>query len=248
MSKITVAFKKLLGNGRAWRTPLGFTSEFLELLAYPLEKIKKRLSALRFTHFQETYVDENNIINDEELFGITEKADTLEERASEIALSWNLLSGNAHYKTLEYFLRKAGFEIEVIENTDEDISLGHGTNYGTGAYNGYIEDKKMQYGGHDSKVIGNGFLNIEGTVREPAQFKNGRNAFYIRGYFDPTDVQWDKILDIVLKVKQAHTVAVCQIAERKVADNDWYYQEQYAQMIDGGHPDTTYFIERLNPN
>ena len=248
MNNFYVSFIKNLGKGRAWKTPLGFTTDMFKLFAYPIKTVYDYIKNLRFTHFQEDYIDENNIINDEELFGITDKGETLEERATENALAWRLLCGNAHYKTLEYFLRKAGFEIEIIENTDETVNLGMGTNYGTGAYNGYIEDKKMQYGGHDSRVIGNGFLNIEGTIREPAQFKNGKNAFYIRGFFDPTDAQWNKILDIVLKVKQAHTVAVCQIAERKIADNDWYYKEEFEQFIDGGHPDTTYFIERLNPD
>ena len=248
MNFLYKTFTKLLGNGRAWKTPHGLTADFYKLLISPFRILFLFIKNLRFTHFQEDYIDENNIINDEELFGITDKAETLDERAAEVALAWRLLCGNAHYKTLEYFLRKAGFELEIIENTDETVNLGMGTNYGTGAYNGYIEDKKMQYGGHYSRVIGNGFLNIEGTIREPAQFKNGKNAFYIRGFFDPTDAQWNKILDIVLRVKQAHTVAVCQIAERKLADNDWYYQEEFPQFIDGGHPDTTYFIERLNPD
>ena len=121
-----------------------------------------------------------------------------------------------------------------------------GTNYGTGAYNGYIEDKKMQYGGHDSRVIGNGFLNIAGKIKDPAQFLNGKHAFYIQGFFDPSDKQWDRIVEIVLRLKPAHAVAVCQIAERKEADNGYYNTTVFADVMDGGYPDTTLFKEKIN--
>ena len=39
---VEISFKKLLGNGRAWKTPVGFTAELLEVLVSPLSELKER--------------------------------------------------------------------------------------------------------------------------------------------------------------------------------------------------------------
>ena len=97
-------------------------------------------------------------------------------------------------------------------------------------------------------AVGNGFLNIAGKIKEPAQFVNGKHTFYIEGFFDPTDAEWDRIIDIVLRIKPAHVVAVCKIASRKVADNKYYNTTVFNDRIDGGRPGTTLFKEKLNRN
>ena len=53
-------FKKLLGKGRAWLTPKGFTEDVLNLFAYPFEVVKDVLIKLKLTHFPVTYTNENN--------------------------------------------------------------------------------------------------------------------------------------------------------------------------------------------
>lgn len=248
MSKITVAFKKLLGNGRAWRTPSGFTSEFLDILVSPIEEIKERLSVIKNAHFVSVLTDEDNIVNNEELFDITPR-NTLAERAEDIDLAWQMLSGNSNYKTLEDYLQRAGFELYIIENVDGTTpNLGRGFNYNGVQYDGEIDDKHAQYGGHTGRVIGNGFLNIAGKVKDPAQFVNGKHAFYIEGFFDPSDAEWDRIIEIVLRLKPAHVVAVCKIAERKKADNEYYNTAVFIDRIDGGRPGTKVFKEKLNRN
>ena len=248
MSKITVAFKKLLGNGRAWRTPSGFTSEFLDILVSPIEEIKERLSVIKNAHFVSILTDEDNIVNNEELFDITPR-NTLAERAEDIDLAWQMLSGNSNYKTLENYLQRAGFELYIIENVDGTTpNLGQGFNYNGVQYDGEIDDKHAQYGGHTGRVIGNGFLNIEGKIKDPAQFVNGKHAFYIEGFFDPSDAEWDRIIEIVLRLKPAHVVAVCKVAERKKADNEYYNTAVFIDRIDGGRPGTKVFKEKLNRN
>lgn len=246
MKTITISFKKLLGKGRAWITPKGFTSEFYNLLVSPLAEVFKYLQNLRFTHFATMILNENNISNSEELFDIKPR-ETLQERAEDIELAWRMLSGNSSYKTLEKYLQKAGFEVYISENTSETApNLGKGFNYGNIQYSGENEGKTAQYGGHLGRVIGNGFLNIAGSVKDPAQFVNGKSAFYIKGYFDPTDKDWERIVEIVLRFKQAHIVAVCQISERKRADNEWFNTQVFADAIDGGSPSTVVFVEKLN--
>ena len=247
-NKIAITFNKLLGNGRAWVAPQGFTEELLEVLISPLTDLRKRFGDLKHVHFTTLVIDENNIINNEELFDIKNKKTTLEERAEDVDLAWQMLSGNSNYKTLENYLQKKGYELFVIENTSaQSPDLGTGFDYNTVAYKGEIDGKTAQYGGHTSRIIGNGFLNVAGSIKDPAQFINGKNSFYIKGYFDPTDSEWDNIIDIVLRLKQAHEVAICLIAERKLADNGYYNTTTFADEIDGGYPDTTFFIEKLNP-
>lgn len=248
MNFIAAAFKKMLGNGRAWMCVDEFTSEFINVITSPILELAKKVISLKYTHFTTLDIDENNIVNHEELFNITPKGN-LQQRAEEIDLAWGMLSGNSNFKTLETFLQRAGFELYVSENVNSSMpDLGTAFNYGFVEYDGEIDDKKAQYGGHSGRIIGNGFLNIAGTIKDPAQFVDGKNAFYITGYFDPTDSEWDRIIEIVLKLKPLHNVAVCKIAERKRADNEYYNTESFANNIDGGDPATQFFIERLNTN
>jgi hypothetical protein len=248
MKTVEIAFKKNLGKGRAWLTPKGFTSDFYDLLVSPFSELFSYFKGLKKVHFSTVELDENNIINNEDLFGITPR-NTFEERAEDIDLAWKMLSGNSAFKTLEDYLQRAGFDVYIYENTDDSIpSFGYGFQYGGFQYGGEIDDKKAQYGGHSGKIIGNGFLDIAGKIKDPAQFVNGKHAFYIQGFFDPSDKQWDRIIEIVLKLKPAHAVAVCQIAERKEADNGYYNTTDFVDVLDGGYPDTTLFKEKININ
>ena len=245
MKTIEIAFKKNLGKGRAWVTPKGFTSDFYDLLVSPFSELFIFFKNLKKVHFSTIELDEKNIINNEELFGITPR-ETLEERAEDIDLAWKMLSGNSAFKTLEDYLQRAGFDVYISENSQETLNLGSGFNYGSVQYDGEIDEKHAQYGGHSSKIIGNGFLNVAGKIKDPAQFVNGKHAFYIQGYFDPSEKEWDRIIEIVLKLKPAHVIAICQISERKEADNEYYNTTEFDDVIDGGFPDTTIFKEKLN--
>ena len=248
MKTIEISFKKNLGKGRAWVTPKGFTSDFYDLLVSPFSELFSYFKGLKKVHFSTVELDENNIINNEDLFDLTPE-NTLEQRADNIDLAWKMLSGNSAFQTLENYLHRAGFDVYIFENTSGDTpNLGSGFNYGSIEYDGEIDEKHAQYGGHSATIIGNGFLNIAGKIKDPAQFVNGKSAFYIKGFFEPTDKDWDKIIEIVLKLKPAHAVAVCQIAERKEADNGYYDTTDFLDVLDGGYPDTTLFIEKININ
>ena len=182
MSKITVAFKKLLGNGRAWRTPSGFTSEFLEILASPIEDIKNRLSSLKYVHFPTFLIDKNNIENGEELFKIqSTKKQTLEERAANIEAQWSLLSGSLNWKPLQDALKKASLNVSISENLPvkpvyaDSIAL-----YGGYQYNEKIKktDDYIRYGENSNRKIGNGNLYIEGQKYDPCALNSKGSALY----------------------------------------------------------------------
>lgn len=244
----TIAFIKLLGSGRAWKTPTELMFDFYELLISPLKNVYDYFLNLKYVHFPTVNLNINDIKNGEELFGIKPKnEDSINERAQNIELSWQKSSNSLNYKVIENYLNDSGFKVKIIENVNNNSpDLGQGFFYGNTKYNALIEDKKAQYGGHFCKVIGNGLLNINGKNKDPVIFKDGKNSFYIKGYKDLTISEWEKITDILLKIKPAHSVAICQIAERKIANNEWYNTEEFQQSLDGGSPDTIDFFEEIN--
>ena len=150
-------FKKLLGKGRAWLTPKGFTEDILNLFAYPIEVVKDRLIKLKLTHFPVTYTDENNIINGEELFKITDIAGkTLMERATTVEAQWTIFGGSQNYKQIELILQKKGLPVKVIE---------------------YIPQTYNLYGG---RLIGNGFIQIPTGETDPITQTNKKHCFIIQ--------------------------------------------------------------------
>ena len=185
MNKILeTAFKKLLGNGRAFRTPVGFMSDFLDLLVSPLVDVKKRLLNIKFTHFPTVNVDENDIINGEELFGIKDTAGkSFEERAANVESQWSSFAGCQTFKQIENILQKKGYSVRVIENIPQ--------NYNT-------------YGG---RLIGNGFIQTNNGKADPITIKNGKYSFIVQSdnYFDENEFQ--KIVEDIAKNKPAHNGA-----------------------------------------
>lgn len=247
MDILTRTFIKNLGKGRAWIACDDFTKDVFELFCSPFVDFKNYLLGLKDVHFTTKKMSEDDIQNGEILFGTNHIADTLEARANDVEMSWRMLAGNSAYATLEYYLQKAGFELFIEENTSSETpNVGQGFLYGGTSYNETKDGKKAQYGGHFSKVIGNGRLNIEGSNYEPAKFINGASSFYIIGYFDPTDEEWDYITEIVLKFKPAHTVAICKIAARKVIDNKRSSTTIFTDKVNGGSASTKVFREHLN--
>lgn len=185
MNKILeTAFKKLLGKGRAFRTPVGFMSDFLDLLVSPLVDVKERLLNIKFTHFPTVNVDENDIVNGEELFGIKDTTGkTLEERAANVESQWSSFAGCQTFKQIENILQKKGYNVRVIEN----IPPGYNT-----------------YGG---RLIGNGFVQTNSGKSDPITIKNGKYSFIVQSdnYFDENEFQ--KIVEDIAKNKPAHNGA-----------------------------------------
>lgn len=177
---VEVSFKKLLGNGRAWKTPVGFTSELLEVLVSPLAELKERFINLKYTHFPTFFQDVNNIVNDEELFqlkGVENK--TLEERAGDVEAQWNIFSGYQNYAQIERILQRKGLPVNVIEDVPE------GERYG-------------------KKAIGNGNINIEGVIYDPVVITDDENVFFVKATDFLTAAQLESLIETVVKYRQGH--------------------------------------------
>ena len=180
MQTIQITLKKLLGRGRAWLTPRGFTSELFDLIASPFAELKTRFINFKYIHFPTYLVDENNIKNGEELFGIKDTAGkTLEERAANVEGQWSVFGGSQNYKQIELILQKKGFPVRVIENIPKNYNL---------------------YG---SRTIGNGFLQTdEGTV-DPIVITNGKHTFVIQADDFLSDEQIETMIETVVTTKPA---------------------------------------------
>lgn len=181
---IELAFKKLLGKGRAWRTPTTKTSDFLSVLVSPLSDVFKYFKNLKLTHFPTTYLNESNIENGEELFGISEIEDkTLEERAANVEGQWTALAGSQTFKQLENILKKKGINIKVIENIPQTYNL---------------------YG---ARYIGNGFLQIKTEKTDPVAITNYKHTFIIQAVDFLSEEAIQTLINTIVKAKPLHNIA-----------------------------------------
>lgn len=185
MSKtIEITLKKLLGKGRAWLTPKGFTSDFLDVIASPFAEIKNRIINLKLTHFPTMFVDLNNIQNGEELFTLEVDSNmNLEERAANVEGQWSIFAGGQNYKQIELILQKKGLPVRVIEHIPQNYNL------------------------HGARTIGNGFIISQDGKDDPIKISNGKHTFVIQSdsFYDESDFL--KLVEAVAKNKPAHNSA-----------------------------------------
>ena len=173
---VEIAFKKLLGKGRAFKTPAGFMSDFLDLLVSPFSELKERFLNLKFSHFPTVKVLKDDILNGEELFEIFGiDGQTLEERAINIEAQWGLLAGSLNWKSLENSLRKMGINVRVVENVPQKaINVGSLSMYGNYQYNKTLNETNdfVRYGLNASRIIGNGAIELENEKKDPCNIQN----------------------------------------------------------------------------
>lgn len=182
---IELAFKKLLGKGRAWRAITTKTSEIIDVFVSPLSDVFKYFKNLKYTHFPTTYLNESNIENGEELFEITEiEGKTLEERAANVESQWTALSGSQTWQQLENILKRQGIEIKVIENIPKNYNM---------------------YG---ARYIGNGFLQIKTEKTDPVAITNYKHTFIIQAVNFLSEESINTLINTIVKAKPMHNVAM----------------------------------------
>ncbi len=182
---IETSFKKLLGNGWAWRAPGQFMSDFWDVLVSPLAELKNRFISFKFVHFPTILIDKNNIENGEKLFGIIDSANKdLEQRAAEVESKWNSFAGCHTFWQIENYLKKRGFNVRVIEN----IPCGSGS-------------VDMLHG---ARKIGNGFLLFENEHKDPIVITDGKHSFIVKFEDFFTKEQISDLIETLVRNKPAH--------------------------------------------
>ena len=182
MNKISLAFKKLLGNGRAWMCVDQFTSEFIDVITDAVAEVAKKISDLKLVHFPTKTLNENDIKNDEELFGVSASG-TLQERAANVETQWRLFAGGQNYKQIEQLLQKRGLPVNVVENINADFDL------------------------RDIDYIGNGELAQKDGKSDPVTINDGREMFYLCAERFLEDEEIDTLINTLLSCKPAQTAA-----------------------------------------
>lgn len=177
---IQTAFKKLLGKGRAFLFPKGFTADFYDVLMESFEDLKNRVIALKYVHFPTKYVNKNDITNGEELFGLKDVEGTDEERAANVEGQWSIFAGTQNCKQIENVLQKKGLPVRVIEN----IPLNALSLYG-------------------KRVIGNGRINTPNGKVDPIVINKGENTFILQADDFMTVEQINILIETVIKNKPA---------------------------------------------
>ena len=182
INKISLAFKKMLGNGRAWMCIDKFTSDFIDVLTSPISEVAQGILNLKFVHFPTMTLNENDIQNDEELFGIAASG-SLKERAATVETQWRLFAGGQNYKQVEQLLQKRGLPVYVVENINNNFDL-----------------RQIDY-------IGNGNLSQKDTKSDPVKINDGKSMFFLCPDRFLEDEEIDTLISTLLSCKPAETAA-----------------------------------------
>lgn len=182
INKISLAFKKMLGTGRAWMCVDKFTSEFIDVLTSPISEVAQRILELKFVHFPTTTLNENDIKNDEDLFGIAASG-SLNERAATVETQWRLFAGGQNYKQVEQLLQKRGLPVNVVENINNNFDL-----------------RQIDY-------IGNGELSQKDIKADPVKINDGKSMFFLCPDRFLEDEEIDILIATLLSCKPAQTAA-----------------------------------------
>ena len=145
-------------------------------------EVAKKISDLKLVHFPTKTLNENDIKNDEELFGVSASG-TLQERAANVETQWRLFAGGQNYKQVEQLLQKRGLPINVVENINADFDL------------------------RDIDYIGNGELAQKDGKSDPVQINDGREMFYLCAERFLEDEEIDTLIKTLLSCKPAQTAA-----------------------------------------
>jgi len=204
---ILESFKTLLGNGRAWLLRSDNIQNVIQSLLkpmYDLREIGKRISFTPFpTKNFNAYNIENDLTNWENQFDISTPSTVIKERALRIETQWGMIGGQG-YKYIENALISAGLPVRIIENLPLlDVSSSDRVQYGNNQFGAGFE-----YGQSGYKVIGNGTLNIEGTIKDPVILNNSKSTFFIECSSVLTGTQYEILVDILLRTKPLQTVCI----------------------------------------
>ena len=129
-------FKRLLGDGRAWRLVNPNIKALVYALIKPFYDIRKAGYRIVYAPFlsHNNYADKDEKLTDvenyEDLFGIQPLSDILSERQANVEVQWALRGGQG-FGYIQQVLERAGILSKVIENIPmKDLSNMGAFEYG----------------------------------------------------------------------------------------------------------------------
>ena len=169
------SFKRLLGNGRAWRLVNANISALVHALIKPFEDIRRSAYRIVYAPFltSNIYASEDeqlaDVENYEELFGIEAISNVLKERQANAEVQWALRGGQG-FGYIEQVMARAGLQVKVVENIPmKDLGDLGNFKYGYTRYGQTVNDTKVQYGASGYYLICNGALYYGENYDDPVK-------------------------------------------------------------------------------
>lgn len=210
-------FKRLLGDGRAWRLVNPNIKALVHALIKPFKDIRRAgyrivyapfLTQNRFASDDEKLADVENYEN---LFGIQPISNILQERQSNAEVQWALRGGQG-FGYIEQVMERAGIKVKVIENIPmKDLSNLGAYEYGFTQFGQTVNDDKVQYGASGYKLICNGALYYGENYKEPAVITKWNKVLVIDVINPLTYGQYKTFIDLLLRTKPMEMAALCKI-------------------------------------
>ena len=140
MNFLYISFKKLLGNGRAFRLIAPNIDAVVKSFLFVFENLVRIFYRIAFLPFpyQDSYATktekENDVANFEKQFNVFTSETDLERRSKNIEMQWALI-GSQGFGSLERKLNEAGLNLKVKENLpNEDLVAKELLEYGNIGY------------------------------------------------------------------------------------------------------------------
>lgn len=211
------SFKRLLGNGRAWRLVNANISALVNALIKPFEDIRRSAYRIVYAPFltSNIYASEDeqlaDVENYEELFGIEAISNILKERQANAEVQWALRGGQG-FGYIEQVMARAGLQVKVVENIPmKDLGYLGNFKYGYTRYGQTVNDTKVQYGASGYKLICNGALYYDQNYDDPVKITRWDKVLVITVINPMTYGQYKIFMDLLLKTRPAEYVCLCKI-------------------------------------
>ncbi len=211
------SFKRLLGNGRAWRLVNANISALVYALIKPFEDIRRSAYRIVYAPFltSNIYASEDeqlaDVENYEELFGIEAISNILKERQANAEVQWALRGGQG-FGYIEQVMARAGLQVKVVENIPmKDLGYLGNFKYGYTRYGQTVNDTKVQYGASGYKLICNGALYYGQNYDDPVKITRWDKVLVITVINPMTYGQYKIFMDLLLKTRPAEYACLCKI-------------------------------------
>lgn len=210
-------FKKLLGDGRAWRLVNPNIRALVFALVKPFKDIRRASYRVVYAPFltQNPYASAAeqlaDVENYENLFGLQPISNVLSERQSNAEVQWTLRGGQG-FGYIEHVMKRAGIPVKVIENIPaRDLSNLGFFEYGLTQYGEYVNDINVQYGSTGYRLIGNGSIYHGGDFDDPVKITRFDKVLIIKVLAPLTYGQYKLFTDLLIRTKPMEIAALCEL-------------------------------------
>ena len=210
-------FKRLLGDGRAWRLVNPNIQAFVYAIIKPFEDIRRAGYRIVYAPFltQNRYASEDELLTDvenyEDLFGIERVSNILSERLANAEAQW-VLRGGQGFGYIEQVMARAGIKIKIAENIPmKDLSHDGMFQYGYTQYGQTVNEEKVQYGSSSYKLICNGSIHYGENFDDPAKITRWDKVLIITVINPLTYGQYKTFINLLLRTRPMEYVCLCKL-------------------------------------